>query len=1152
MGKTHQNGVCSHAQCDASSDNFFMTTTTKRLLTLGLFAVGVAGFAVWQAAPVQADSTESATSLWHESSVSASSYGSAELPFATDHFLVKLRNGEQMTINIESVDVLDDALAAWSANPAVLYAEPDHIYRSLAQEASWGYTAVNADDALTTNSATGSGIKVAVVDTGVDYEHVDLDANNWVNTGETADDGLDNDGNGYVDDKYGYDFIGSLYTAVTPDSDPQDEAGHGTHVAGIIAAENNTVGVIGVAPSATYMPVKVLDAGGYGWDSTIANGIMYAADNGADIINLSLGSSFATHTVSDAIDYAESAGVLVIAAAGNSGTYTGSSYPAQYGNVVSVAAEDEDGKKAYFSNWGKVDVMAPGVDINSTTPGDTYEKYSGTSMATPYVAGVAALVAQDSSISNDPDKLRHVLEVNSSDWGTITGPDYVSGQGLVDALAATGTQTARGSLYADTGWIAADGSDTAIITLSTGSATNAPLTSQTVNWTTDRGTLSAASSTTDSSGQASVTLIADDNNGLATITASSTAFAADASMQIAIVTDKVKPETVGMTLYDPTGATYGTRTLSYNQFAAGDQAQIWTYATSADRETHDDVTMAYSVTDPNGDDVSDLSGTSESVEVGMDYYGWFYVNQTRITSEPLTIPSDATDGKYTVTVTVTDNDSGETATRTSNFWIGSLPTLLLVYDSGYCGDTPVQGWDAGGMPMCSRTGHALYSDLRDLGYSVMLWDTTDIGYPTSDDMAQFPLVIYAAAGLVGVDSSDLQAYMDLGGSVLVSSELAALYEGGWTGAPSDFLWNYMHVRSVSEQFTPDVVHGVDGGIFDGVTFNTDYYDLNGNGAHTSFYSNELGLNAEDDAEAILAFDVGDSTEMTAGVRVATDTYRSVFLGFGIESVNDDSGDATRSHMLDTLVTWLLGNGPNITTIGNSTVLNNTDRTITVHGHGFQAGGTTTVRLGGLELSSSVVGRATILATVPAGFTPGTYKLKVINPDGRKDSKAQAVTVTAGGPIVESVTPGYASNNIARTLVVSGLNFKSDSVVKLGSDTLSEVTFDSPTQLTVEIPAGQTTGYYTLKVTNPNGEFDKIKRAVKVRYGFDVAYTNGDVADGIKKLEKRLDVYGFFNKTPDTTFDDDTQNALLRYQNSLGINESGLLDYLTRYNLNHNE
>lgn len=1125
---------------------------TKRRMAFGLFSLVAAGGMVWQVQPTWAEEQTQFSPDWHEPT--AESFNTTELPFATDHILVKLKSGERLTVQVESESVLDDALAAWSANPEVEYAELDTLFHAYAQEESYGFTDVNAGTAASTNGATGSGKIVAVVDTGVDYNHEDLDANNWVNTGETADDGVDNDGNGYVDDVYGYDFIGSLYTAVTPDAEPQDENGHGTHVSGIIAAENNTLGVRGVAPSATIMPVKVLDAGGSGWDSTIADGIRYAADNGADIINMSLGSGFATHTVSDAVDYAQTNGVLVIAAAGNSGTFTGGSYPAQYSNVVSVGASNEDGYKTYWSNWGKVDVMAPGDDILSTYPGNKYVRLSGTSMASPHAAGVAALIAQDSSLTNNPRAIRHVLETTAADFGTQTGPDYVAGQGMVDALAATGTLVTEQFLYADTGWIKSDGEDTAVITVSLRNASLSALAGQTITWSTDLGTLTNGTSTTDSNGEAQTTLVADDVDGLATVTATTTLASTPATMQIAVVPDTVEPEMIGVSPF-LTSADYeiasGTAAnLSNNVYYAGDEIQIWSYPTALDRETHDEVTMTYSVTDPDGTAVTDLAGTTESVSVGLDFFGYFYIPQTRITSKPLTIPSDAVDGEYSLTVTITDTDTTETSSRTSTFWVGELPDVLLVYDSSYCSDTPVQGWDFGGVGVCGRTGHVLQTELEALGYTVMLWDTTDLGYPISTDMAEFPVVVWASAGLVGTDSYDLQAYMDLGGNVLLTSELTANYEGYTT--PSEFLWDYLHARYVSEIITPDEVNGVTGGIFDGLEFNTDYYDLNGDGVQSSFYANELELNDADDAEAIMSYDVGNSTDKVAGVRVSTDTYRSAFLSFGLESIHDGAGDATKGHVLDTLVGWLLGNGPSITKVQNKKVLNNNDRVITIKGTGFLPTGKTTVTLGGTELSATVLSRKKIEAIVPAGKTPGQYKLKVVNPDGRQDIKTKAVNVVSGGPIVQIVTPGFASNNANRTIVVTGLNFKAGSTVTLGNVALTDVTFDGPNQLTVKVPEDFPVALYDLRVVNPSGKGDKLNNALRVRVGFDLTLAAGDVNEQVLALEKRLKKYGHFNGTPDSLFDEDTEQAVLLYQDSVDVDQTGRLDYLTRYFLNTNE
>ncbi|MBW4547108.1 MAG: S8 family serine peptidase [Symplocastrum torsivum CPER-KK1] len=255
---------------------------------------------------------------------------------------------------------------------------------------NWGLDMINAPE-VWEEGFTGEGIVVAVIDSGVDYNHSDLDDNIWVNSGEIAGNGLDDDNNGYVDDFQGWDFVDG-------DNDPMDLDSHGTHVAGTIAAENNGFGVTGVAYDALIMPVRVLDADGFGSWSDIANGITYAADNGADVINLSLGGGTSiVDEVAVAIEYAAGLGSVVVMASGNE--YAGQpGFPGNFANEwgIAVGAVNSTKTLADFSNdAGSIPldyVVAPGVNILSTTPGDTYEYFSGTSMATPHVAGVAALI----------------------------------------------------------------------------------------------------------------------------------------------------------------------------------------------------------------------------------------------------------------------------------------------------------------------------------------------------------------------------------------------------------------------------------------------------------------------------------------------------------------------------------------------------------------------------------------------------------------------------------------------------------------------------------------------------------------------------------------------------------------------------------------
>ena len=230
------------------------------------------------------------------------------------------------------------------------------------QEPPWGITRVGAP---LTNGPTGSGIKVAVVDTGIDSDHPDL--------------------------------IGRVEKIKSFLRNSDDDNGHGTHVAGTIAANNNSIGVVGVAPDVNLFSVKVLDRRGSGWSSDVAAGIIWAADNGAHIINLSLGSSVESTAVTDACKHADAKGVLLIAAAGNAGdgdtTTPETSYPAATTYCIAVGATTSSDGVATFSNSGLyVDISAPGVGIASTWKGGGYRTINGTSMAAPHVAGIAALL----------------------------------------------------------------------------------------------------------------------------------------------------------------------------------------------------------------------------------------------------------------------------------------------------------------------------------------------------------------------------------------------------------------------------------------------------------------------------------------------------------------------------------------------------------------------------------------------------------------------------------------------------------------------------------------------------------------------------------------------------------------------------------------
>jgi subtilisin family serine protease len=338
----------------------------------------------------------------------------------------------KLELELEPGQSLEQAAAAYQQNPDIEYAELNYIVaihetpsdplypiqwplnntgQMYPHSGRYNLPPGTADSDIDAPEAwdihTGSSeIIVAVVDTGADYTHRDLDDNIWVNQTELGGEpGVDDDENGYVDDVYGYNFAYG-------NSDPTDDQGHGTHCAGIIAAEgNNGSDIAGLCWNTKIMALKFLNWSGSGQVADAIPAFYYAVENDADVISNSWGGGLYMQSMQDAIDYAHSHGVIVVASAGNDNTDI-PAYPAYYEHVIAVAATNSNDEKASFSNYGDwVDIAAPGVDILSlrasgTSLGKVYTAYttvlSGTSMACPHVSGACALLLSvNPTLTND-------------------------------------------------------------------------------------------------------------------------------------------------------------------------------------------------------------------------------------------------------------------------------------------------------------------------------------------------------------------------------------------------------------------------------------------------------------------------------------------------------------------------------------------------------------------------------------------------------------------------------------------------------------------------------------------------------------------------------------------------------------------------------
>ncbi|MCB0262987.1 MAG: S8 family serine peptidase [Calditrichaeota bacterium] len=414
-------------------------------------------------------------------------------------------------------DKMAELLDELRSDPNVEYAEPNYYVYALettpndsrfgeqwalkntGQSGGTNDADIDGTDAWDTQRGSQSVI-VGVIDTGIDYNHPDLQANIWKNPGESGNgketNGVDDDGNGFVDDWRGWDFANN-------DNDPFDDNAHGTHCAGIIGAVgNNNRGVSGINWNVSLVGLKFLTGSGSGSTSDAIDAILYAVQMNIPILSNSWGGGGFSQALADAVEAANQAGILFVAAAGNENNNNDSNpnYPSNYTseNVLAVASSDRRDIRSSFSNYGKttVDLAAPGSDILSTTPNNNYQSFSGTSMATPYAAGTAALVkAQYPNINHIALKYRLMGSVDFvSDFvdrtvteGRVNAAKALSGNPLITTEQHEDTNDNQ-TPYTITAFIVDDGSITnATLNYSlsgSGSGTGAvPMTANGVSYT---------------------------------------------------------------------------------------------------------------------------------------------------------------------------------------------------------------------------------------------------------------------------------------------------------------------------------------------------------------------------------------------------------------------------------------------------------------------------------------------------------------------------------------------------------------------------------------------------------------------------------------------------------------------------------------------
>ncbi|TAL70397.1 MAG: hypothetical protein EPN82_01945 [Bacteroidetes bacterium] len=375
-----------------------------------------------------------------------------------------------ITINISGDNDSKKIISEIKKYDEVDIVEPNYIYHieksddepnDALYKDQWALKIINASKAW--KKASGKGIIIGIIDTGIDYLHPDLVNQLYINSKEdinqdgkfepwsseetrngiTGDfNNIDDDNDGFIDDVIGYDFVdqsfGNVGDYIEPDPNPYDENSHGTTVAGVIAAQrNNSIGITGLAYDSKLLTVRAMDATGNGESDDIANAIVYAALMGAKVLNFSFGEANPSTIMHDAIKFAYSLGCVMAASSGNN-NWSFPHYPSDFEEVISVGAVSDNGKKSSVSNYGsRLDLTAPGSQIMTTTPGGNYQKKSGTSYAAPHVSAGSALLLEIDPTLN-PQDIKGILMASADDAGE-SGWDIYYGAGILDVGRAVNT-----------------------------------------------------------------------------------------------------------------------------------------------------------------------------------------------------------------------------------------------------------------------------------------------------------------------------------------------------------------------------------------------------------------------------------------------------------------------------------------------------------------------------------------------------------------------------------------------------------------------------------------------------------------------------------------------------------------------------------------